>query len=111
MSTNDNGPVLDLQQWRGSNDVRVLAGRDRGEVVRQTAEVAKLDETPAPVEVRVPTDLFAVSSSFFLGLFADSIRRLGEAGFRAHYRFTGKRIDRVREDGIRMALLEASALG
>jgi len=93
--------VLDLGQWRGGRAVRVLAGRDRGEEVRRTAQVAQLDHAEGVVEVRVPTDLFSVTSSFFLGLFGESIRVLGDEGFRQHYRFTGKPIDRVREDSIR----------
>jgi hypothetical protein len=97
--------VLDLNLWRGSQEIRVLAGREVGEDVRRKANVEALDDRDEPVEVRVPADLFSLTSSFFLGLFAPSIRKLGASQFRKHYFFTGKQVNRVVEDAIRSVIL------
>lgn len=93
--------VVDLGKFRGDPSIRVLAGRDIGQDVRSRARIAELDGIAEPVTVLVPSDLFAVTSSFFLGMFADSIRRLGSEGFRSHYLFAGKRIDMVVDDAVR----------
>lgn len=105
MATKVMTRVLDLADYRGDKQNRVLSGREKGEMVRHDARVAELDGAHEPVEVRVPRDLFSVTSSFFLGMFGPSIRSLGEDGFRRHYRFTGKAITRVVEDAIRAAAL------
>lgn len=101
--------LVDLGQWQ-SRDVRVFAGRERGSEVRQAANLEELDQSDEEVEVRIPDNTFAVNSSFFLGMFGDSIRRLGEAVFRTHYRFTGKDIARTIESGIKDALYEEGSL-
>jgi hypothetical protein len=97
-------PVIDLEALRGGDRVRVLAGRDAGREARRLAKIEALESAAAPgdtIEVRIPQRIISVTSSFFLGLFAESIRRLGVEGFRARYRFTGKPIEQVVEDAIR----------
>jgi hypothetical protein len=103
--------MLDLEHWRGAKGNRVLAGRESGESARREAKLEELDATNREIIVSVPPDFIAVSSSFFRGMFGDSIRRLGEIEFRKRYKFIGKNIDRVREDGIRDALREEFPLG
>lgn len=100
---------LDLAAYR-SPEVRVFAGRERGQRVREAAQLDKLERKYATIEVHIPEDVYSVNSSFFLGMFGDSIRELGEAAFREKYRFTGKSIDRVLEDGISEALRKRSPL-
>ena len=94
---------IDLALYR-TPGVRVFAGRDRGREVRAAAELDRLDQSSDTVEIVVPGDVFSVNSSFFLAMFGPSIRHLREPGFRHKYRFTGKTIDRVVDDGIREAL-------
>lgn len=101
--------MIDLGSYRTAG-VRVLAGRERGRLVRGKAGLDKLDKAPDPVEVHVPDDLWAITSSFFLGMFGDSVRFLGEEGFRKHYIFTGKDISSIFEDGIREAQRSGSPL-
>ena len=102
---------IDLAKWRGTKDNRVLTGRDLGGAARREAGLDALDEKNQIVEVNVPSDFLTVSSSFFRGMFGDSVRKLGDEGFRSHYHFVGKNIDRVKDDGIRDALREAFPLG
>ncbi len=97
--------VLDLARYRGSVENRVLAGREEGKQVRKVAKVEQLDQLLSIVEVKIPQDLFSLTSSYFLGLFGDSIRELGEARFREHYRFTGKSISRVIDDAVQSVAL------
>jgi hypothetical protein len=101
---------IDLNDWRGAKSNRVLAGREYGETARAQAKISQLDKAAVTVEVLVPEDYIAVSSSFFRGMFGDSIRSLGESEFRKKFLFFGKNIDRVKEDGIRDALREAFPL-
>jgi len=103
--------TLNLEHWRGAKGNRVLAGRESGESARREAKLEEIDASNSDVIVSVPPDFIAVSSSFFRGMFGDSIRRLGEIEFRKRYKFIGKNIDRVKEDGIRDALREEFPLG
>jgi hypothetical protein len=96
-------PVVDLARWQ-DDEVRVFAGRDRGREVRRAANLDVLDQDPERVEVRIPTNTFAVNSSFFLAMFGKSIRDLKEAGFRSKYFFTGKDIRDTIESCIKDAL-------
>jgi len=65
-----------------------LAGHDRGLAARARFEVDKLDSIDEPVDVLFPRDFRQVSSSFFQGMFAESVKRLGSVkGFFEHYRF------------------------
>ena len=66
----------------------VFTGRARGEKARLDL---KLDQLPPEevVEVRIPDETYAVTSSFFLGLFGPSVRTLGGEGFERQFRFVG----------------------
>lgn len=95
--------TIDLDDYR-TPGVRVFAGRDRGNAVRLEVKLEELDMDPdVEVEVHVPEDISSVNTSFFLGLFGDSIRQIGPGRFREKYRFTGKRLGSVYEAGIREA--------
>lgn len=102
--------VIDMKAYQGG--VRVLSGRDRGSEARQHAGLASLDAQPeAEVIVRIPDDLVFIASSFFLGMFGDSIRRFGETEFRRRYQFQGPYSEHVLRDVIREALKRGSPLG
>lgn len=68
---------------------RMLSGRDLGREVREKLDIRDLEKTEDRIVVHVPDDVFLVSSSFFKGLFGDSIRALGRSSFREKYDFTG----------------------
>lgn len=95
--------VIDLSEFR-TEGVLVFAGRDRGMDVRRKAGLDDVDKQERCVEVRIPDDTFSLTSSFFLGLFGDSVRMLGEELFRQRYTFVGLAIREVLDDGIREAL-------
>jgi hypothetical protein len=92
-------------------DAGVLAGRGRGEAVRKAEKLSEIDsDAAARVEVVIPEHVFSVNSSFFLGMFTLSIRRLGPDEFRRRYLFSGPNAKAIVEDGIRKAMLTASPL-
>lgn len=63
------------------------------------------------VNVVIPEDTYSVNMSFFLGLFANSIRTLGKQEFNRRYTFQGDRVhlDEL-PDYIDQALKESFAL-
>jgi hypothetical protein len=96
--------LLDLTNYQ-SDSARIFAGRDRGASVRDAAQIADFEKSKSDtLEVRVPDGTFAVTSSFFLALFGETIRRLGEEAFRARVQFTGRPIGRVVDQAIWEAL-------
>ncbi len=101
--------IIDLDEYR-SNDSKVFAGRERGKLARQRADLDQIDHTDTTVLVRVPEDIYSINSSFFLGMFGPSIRRFGGEEFRRRFSFEGKDIRRVIEDGIKEALRTKSPL-
>jgi hypothetical protein len=102
--------IIDLNQYR-STGVRIFSGRTRGEAVRQELRLSKVEANDnSEFEVRVPTDIFQITSSFFLGLLGDTIRQLGAEVFRRKFRFTGKNIETVVAEGVEEALKRSSAI-
>lgn len=71
------------------DDSRMLSGKDLGQEVRRKLDIETLEKEQDHILIQIPDDVFLVSSSFFKGLFGDSIRTLGRSGFRAKYDFTG----------------------
>jgi len=67
----------------------LYAGRDRGVEARKRLNLDDIDSVEdVHVEVRVPERTYSVTSSFFLGLFGDSIRSCGEVNSFFHkFRF------------------------
>lgn len=102
--------LIDLGRYRTEGS-RVYAGRPRGEYARQAEGLDRLDDLEdVQVVVHIPQDTLSVNSSFFLGLFGDSIRALGEERFRDRFHFTGRPLGRVFESALREAVTTASPL-
>ena len=70
-----------------SKKYKVLSGVDLGKAARSFFKIDDLDEQTTHVTVVVPKDVFSLNSSFFSGLFHDSIVKLKEEGFRRKYIF------------------------
>lgn len=103
---------IDLDKARTSFESRVLSGRPRGAECREMFKVDALDRTAAQVTVSIPRDIYSMNTSFFLGLFGDSVRALGENGFTSKYRFDCSAIhNETILDGIERALKEESIFG
>jgi hypothetical protein len=78
---------IDLNEVRNPPRSGLLSGRDAGIAARAHFHLDKLDAQDVPVEVVIPDEVFSLNTSFFLGLFGDSVRSLGPEGFRKKYRF------------------------
>jgi hypothetical protein len=81
----------------------LLIGRALGAQTRTAANLDRLDREGERVLVTVPHHL-TLSSSFWIGMFAASVRALGEAAFREQYQFTGPNVELIVDDGIRETL-------
>lgn len=101
--------IIDLNEYR-SHGAKVYAGRERGLAAREKAGIDQMDAGTEPVEIRIPEDVFSVNSSFFIGMFGASIKKLGEAEFRRRFVFSGPGVDRALDDAIREALRTSSPL-
>ena len=70
------------------DEVRNLAGHDRGLKAREHFGLDKLDQGNESVDVVLPDNFRAVSPSFFQGMFAESVHHFGTAmAFFEHYHF------------------------
>jgi hypothetical protein len=103
--------TIDLNAYRSGN-TSVFSGRPRGEAVRKQINLDKVDTTEELVKVVIPGDVFSVNTSFFLGLFGESVRG---AGSKENFlkRFTFECPPEILEDvsdGIERALREKSVL-
>jgi hypothetical protein len=55
----------------------IYTGRQRGEGIRAALGLDDVDSSDVAVDVIIPADAYAISSSFFLGLFGPSVKRAG----------------------------------
>ncbi len=55
----------------------VLSGKPKGEATRKDYNIDKYDNSPDEVQVIIPNHIIVFSSSFFLGLFSESIKKCG----------------------------------
>lgn len=98
---------LDLGLLTECGAIHNLAGKPRGVNARQEFHLDSLDHADGPVNVSVPSDIYAISASFFLGMFSQSVEALGgKERFLDHYRFDAN--DVVMEDiarGIERSLM------
>lgn len=103
---------IDLGNFIQAN-VKVLSGRDKGELARKQLKLDELDAQEIDkIEVKIPTKVWSMNSSFFLGCFGPSVRKLGESLFRNKYVFQcDEVILKNVEDGISRALKVADPLG
>jgi hypothetical protein len=64
----------------------VFTGRARGESTRKELQIEKYGEGDI-VRVSIPESVYTITSSYFLGLFGPSIRKLGLKNFEQVFRF------------------------
>ncbi len=104
--------AVDLNEVRTPPKSGLLSGRDAGLAARRHFNIDKLDATDGPIKVLIPDEVFSMNTSFFLGLFGDSVRALLPDGFRKKYRFVCEEgIHRMTiERGIQKAMKEGSVL-
>lgn len=77
---------LDLTPYC-QNEAIVLSGRPKGVEVRADFKLDELDASPDEAIIAIPEQIISLNGSFFLGLFAPSVKSLGTEGFDRKYRF------------------------
>ena len=79
--------TIDLTGFTADGKVRNLSGKDRGISARRQFNLDALDQDSDVVKVHVPDYVYAISTSFFCGMFAQSYAALGRSGLLAKYNF------------------------
>lgn len=82
--------TIQLSRLTGNGEVHSLSGQERGVAARDLFRLDELEEAGEVVTVEVPTDLDAISPSFFQGMFAKSlVETFGRdpERFKRHYLF------------------------
>ena len=101
--------IINLGDFRTPKSI-VLSGRPKGETIRARLRLDREDDDPQPVKILVPAEIVSLNSSFFLGLFDASVKKLGD-GFEKKYVFECTPIIRADvEKGRREALNESNPL-
>ncbi|MFN2475789.1 MAG: hypothetical protein ABR526_05530 [Chthoniobacterales bacterium] len=101
---------INLDEFRTAG-VIVFSGRPKGVALRRKLQLDKKDADQSQVTIVVPNEVVSLNSSFFLGLFADSVTALGRDRFEQKYVFECPiEIREDIEDGIRQALDESNPI-
>ena len=75
---------IDLSKMGGP----LFSGRDKGHLNRQKFDLDSIDTSDKQIDVIIPDNTYSITSSFFMGLFGNSIRELGDRDqFFRKYRF------------------------
>lgn len=103
--------TIRLDKIKG-NEKKILSGRPNGEAERKTLKIDELDNTEFSYKIYVPDTVYSLNSSFFGGLFDESLKKLGEEKFREKYVFDcSEAIMKNVEDGIFAALHTSPFIG
>ena len=92
---------------------KVLAGRTNGENIRKKINLEKIESENEKIEIIIPNDVFSFNSSYFLGMFGESVKKLGKEKFEEKYQFNtnNESIKMNIKDGIDEALNNADVFG
>ena len=94
------------------NNKKVLSGREKGKKLRETLRLDEKDKNETSVKIEFPKDVYALNSSYFLGLFGVSVRKFGKDKFLEKYKFSCSNIIMLNIlDGIEDALNNVDLLG
>ena len=92
-------------------DCLVLAYLENGKDLRWLFSLDEIDKGNEVYRVIFPDSLASLNSSFFRGMFYESLKSLGEVGFRDKYKFTSNDVTRVDiEEGIRYCVINLARL-
>ena len=84
--------VIDLAVYTANGKVRNLSGKDRGLAARARFGMDEMDRGNDVVKVEIPRYVYAISTSFFCGMFGDSYKNLGgRTGVLGRYSFSVSR--------------------
>lgn len=92
---------------------KVLAGRTNGEDIRKKLDLEKIERENNKIEIIIPDEVFSFNSSYFLGMFGESVKSLGKEKFEEKYKFVtnNESIKMNIKDGIDEALNNIDVFG
>ncbi len=97
-----------LKDKKGS---RVFSGREEGKSSRSFHDLDNKDKDDNNYKIVFPNNVLALNTSFFLGMFGNSVRYLGKERFLEKYQFdTKSAIIRSVENGIIRAMKSSDPL-
>lgn len=100
--------IIELNKSEGP----VYVGRAQGEAARIRLALDSREDSATNVEITLPDNIYSMNSSYFLGLFAESVKKMGsKEAFKSKYHFHGPEyIMGFIDDYIDRALLEKQVL-
>lgn len=82
--------IIKMQKFR-KPESRMFSGREFGLQVRKELELNNKDKDKDNYIIQIPDDIMAINSSFFGGLFSESVLCLGEEDFLKKYVFQNEK--------------------
>ena len=101
-----------LEGIPNAKKIRAISGRDLGFKQRKHHKLDELENNNDQFEIKIANNIIFLSSSFFLGMFGDSVRKCGsKEKFKQKFIFkTNGQIESNIEDGINDALKNINPL-
>ena len=79
---------IDLNLVTDNGKVTNLSGKERGLAARELFKIDTLDNSKEPISVITPNTLITIAPSYFLGIFGESVVKLGgKEQFLEKYKF------------------------
>ncbi len=79
---------IELIELTNNGEVHNLSGHDRGLAARERFHIAELDGDADQVVISVPDFVYTITSSFFQGMFAESVKKFASReAFLSKYKF------------------------
>ena len=102
--------IIDLSNYLKDKRL-ILSGEESGSSIRQMLDLDSIDKTNKSVIIKIPDNIFCMTTSFFIGLFGPSVIKLGKYRFNYKYKFVcNEMIYNTIKDGINR-LLNKNILG
>jgi hypothetical protein len=103
---------INFKDLTNDGEVRNLSGHERGRAARGKYHLDDADAGGETVHVVVPEDIYSVTSSFFQGMFSESVRKAGNRDqFLARYAFDAAPVVlRQIERGIEASLMKRGSI-
>ncbi|MCP3460316.1 hypothetical protein [Bradyrhizobium sp. CCGUVB23] len=103
---------INLKDLTNNGEVRNLSGHERGHAARAKYGLDQADQDGESVRVVVPDEIYSITSSFFQGMFCESVRSSGHRdGFLARFEFDAPPVVlRQIERGIEASLMRRGSI-
>jgi hypothetical protein len=103
---------ISFKDLTNDGEVRNLSGHERGRAARENYRLNDADRDGEIIRVVVPEDIYSITSSFFQGMFSESVRKAGSReNFLARFEFDAPPVVlRQIERGIEASLMRRGSI-